>query len=599
MLKELTLLCTLLVVVYTIPSYYPEPASFWNEFGVPDKYEPVTFSVALYQRNMEEFKARVLQITNPKSPLYTHYMTKEEVYDMIAPPIEDSERVANYFRSSCEGIKIKNHRDMLRIIAPVHCVETIFDIKMKVYKHIKNDVKIIRKDVSLPNIKVPIEIKEDVELITGISVFPIPRLSKEVPTPGSKVKTSEDKVDATYGFIIPEHIRDVYNIPVGTAVKNSQTTQAAIEFLPVAAPLVSDYKSFAQLADEVYTPYTCVGPVTQGDDGESTLDVQYLYTLAPGATNFYVTISDGWVYGMANTLFTMSNPAQVNSVSYGWPEAGSCQSDITGSNCTGIDSQQFVGKSENELSKVASLGISVIVASQDEGAPSEANENCGLDNTQPVWPIYPSSSAWVTAVSATTIIEEPVSTNVGALPPICNQGYPCANGTFEQPCMSNNTYFSWTTGGGFSNYTTRPSWQNTAVTQYLNSGSILPPTQFFWPNNRAYPEISAVGSRILIVINGGLSVTAGTSASTPIISAIITLLNDARISAGKKPLGFFNQALYQAPTNAFQIINEGNNKCTIGVCCEYGYGNNNGYSAVNGLGTPNFQNLLSYVLSLQ
>jgi len=552
-----------------------------------------------FQRNVDQFKAKVLEISNPQSPLYTHYMTREEVYDMIAPPIEDSERVANYFRSACEGIKIKNHRDMLRITAPVNCVETIFDIKMKAYKHVENDVRIIRKDVSLPNIKVPVEIKEDIELITGISVFPIPRLHKEVPRPGTKVITSEDRVDATYGFIIPQHVRDVYNIPAGTSVKNKQTSQAAIEFLPVAAPLLSDYQTFAQQADETYTPYTCIGPVTEGDDGESTLDIQYLYTLAPGATNYYITISDGWIYGMANTLFTMNNPALVNSVSYGWPEAGSCQSDITGANCTGIDSKEYVGRAENELSKVASLGISVIVASQDEGAPSEANEDCSLDSTQPVWPIYPSSSAWVTAVSATTILEEPVSTRVSALPPICNEGYPCANGTFEQPCMCNNTYYQWTTGGGFSNYTTRPSWQNTAVTQYLNSGSILPPTQLFWPTNRAYPDVSAVGSRILIIIGGGISVTAGTSASTPIFSAVVTLLNDARISANKKALGFFNQALYQATANSFQVINEGNNKCTIGVCCEYGYGNNNGYSAVNGLGTPNFQNLLAYVLSLK
>jgi len=310
---------------------------------------------------------------------------------------------------------------------------------------------------------------------------------------------------------------------------------------------------------------------------------------------------------MAVQLFSMTNPAtpQVNSVSYGWPEAGSCQSDITGANCTGIDSQEYVGRSENELSKLAANGISIIVASQDEGAPSEANEGCSLDSTQPVWPIYPSSSAWVTAVSATTIFDSATRRGTRAkvgqagYPPICNANYPCDTGTFQQPCMTNNTYYTWTTGGGFSNYTARPSWQVTKASQYLSSGAILPPAKFYWPTNRIYPDVSAVGSRILIVIGGAISVTAGTSASTPIFSAITTLLNDARVSAGKKPLGFLNQILYQAPANAFTIINEGNNKCTIGQCCKYGYGNTNGYSAVNGLGTPVFNNLLAYALSLQ
>jgi len=443
-------------------------------------------------------------------------------------------------------------------------------------------------------------------MISGLSAFPIPRSAKAKQI--EQFVSSEPGIpDATFGYICPQVVRLTYQIPNGTVVKNTASiTQAAIEFIPVAAPEKSDFTRFAKLADEHDETYTTIGPVTGGDDGESTLDVQYLFTLAPGATNYYISISEGWIYEMAVSLFSMKNPAtpQVNSVSYGWPEAGSCQSDITGANCTGIDSQQYVGRSENELAKLASNGISVVVASQDEGAPSEANEGCSLDNTQPVWPIYPSSSAWVTSVSATTIFDSAArrgnTPEVGqaGYPPICNADYPCATGTFQQPCMPNNTYYTWTTGGGFSNYTSRPSWQATDASQYLSSGAILPPTKFFWPNNRVYPDVSAVGSRILIVISGAISVTAGTSASTPIFAAIVTLLNDARVSAGKKPLGFLNQLLYQAPANAFTIINEGNNKCTIGTCCKYGYGNTNGYSAVNGLGTPIFANLLTYALSL-
>lgn len=33
---------------------------------------------------------------------------------------------------------------------------------------------------------------------------------------------------------------------------------------------------------------------------------------------------EGWVYGMASELFSMTEPPLVNSVSYGWPEALSC-----------------------------------------------------------------------------------------------------------------------------------------------------------------------------------------------------------------------------------------------------------------------------------
>jgi len=38
----------------------------------------------------------------------------------------------------------------------------------------------------------------------------------------------------------------------------------------------------------------------------------------------------------------------------------------------------------------------------------------------------------------------------------------------------------------------------------------------------------------------------GTSASAPIFAGVVTLLNDARLNAGKSPLGFLNPMLYKA-----------------------------------------------------
>lgn len=37
--------------------------------------------------------------------------------------------------------------------------------------------------------------------------------------------------------------------------------------------------------------------------------------------------------------------------------------------------------------------------------------------------------------------------------------------------------------------------------------------------------------------NGSISIDSGTSGATPTVASIITLVNDARISAGKKPVG--------------------------------------------------------------
>lgn len=56
-------------------------------------------------------------------------------------------------------------------------------------------------------------------------------------------------------------------------------------------------------------------------------------------------------------------------------------------------------------------------------------------------------------------------------------------------------------------------------------------------------DISANGANYVVPIGGAYYRVFGTSASSPVVGAIITLLNDARITIGKKPLGFLNPVL--------------------------------------------------------
>jgi tripeptidyl-peptidase-1 len=270
-----------------------------------------------------------------------------------------------------------------------------------------------------------------------------------------------------------------------------------------------------------------------------------------------------------------------------------------------VDTEQYVNRSNTEFMKTNTKRVSFVICAQDEGAPSEANIDCHLDSSsQPLFAIYPCSSPYVTCVSATTIGPETTSTQVSQVeqveytpPPICSS-YPCAQSDHEVPCEVNNTYYDYTTGGGFSYWATRPSYQETVVDAYLKSNALLPPTsKFTSPNNRGYPDISATGARILIY-DGGVSVTEGTSAATPIVAAVIGLLNDQRLSNGKNPLGFLNPLLYKMPANCFHDITTGANKCTISQCCKYGYGAVTGWDAVTGLGTPDYTNMLAYIKTL-
>ena len=112
--------------------------------------------------------------------------------------------------------------------------------------------------------------------------------------------------------------------------------------------------------------------------------------------------------------------------------------------------------------------------------------------------------------------------------------------------------------------------------------------------------MSAIGHNLLVVVGGAVEPVGGTSASTPIFSAVMALLNSAQIQLTGKPLGFLNPFLYQMHANnpaTFQDVTVGDNKCTEQGCaatCE-GFECAPGWDPVTGLGTPNYAAMLAYV----
>ena len=113
--------------------------------------------------------------------------------------------------------------------------------------------------------------------------------------------------------------------------------------------------------------------------------------------------------------------------------------------------------------------------------------------------------------------------------------------------------------GGFSNIFAQPSYQASAVSGYLsalgstNSGK-------FNKTGRAFPDVSAQGENVEIVVSGSFGLVDGTSCSSPIFASVIALLNDERAAAGKAPLGFLNPFLYSsAGAAALNDVTTGDN----------------------------------------
>lgn len=67
----------------------------------------------------------------------------------------------------------------------------------------------------------------------------------------------------------------------------------------------------------------------------------------------------------------------------------------------------------------------------------------------------------------------------------------------------------------------------------------------------------------LTYINGTASPNGGTSAAAPVVAAIIALLNDARLRAGKPAMGFINPFLYGV-ASAAEALNDIVNGTALG-----------------------------------
>lgn len=110
--------------------------------------------------------------------------------------------------------------------------------------------------------------------------------------------------------------------------------------------------------------------------------------------------------------------------------------------------------------------------------------------------------------------------------------------------------------GGFSNLFAQPAYQATAVAGFLadqGSGN----AGLFNPRGRAYPDVSALGAQIQVIVSGSVLSVLGTSASAPIFAACISLINDALLTNGKSPMGFLNNFLYSSAASTFTDIVSG------------------------------------------
>ena len=237
----------------------------------------------------------------------------------------------------------------------------------------------------------------------------------------------------------------------------------------------------------------------------------------------------------------------------------------------------------NEFLKLGLQGVSFLFASGDTGVGQYPNKYGGFDGPTGCLgpdlnvfnPTWPNTCPYVTAVGATKVY--PGHSVFDAMPE--SAVYDPAGHPYS---------VNYSSGGGFSNVYAAPSYQKSAIATYFAehdpglphySGLAQVTSDLYaLPNvtalagssggiynriGRGVPDVAANGDNIASYTAGKFSLSGGTSAATPIFASIVNRINEERLRAGKKTVGFLNPTLYSHPEVLNDIVN-GTNKACLG-----------------------------------
>jgi tripeptidyl-peptidase-1 len=576
----------------------------WSMFGSADLSTELGFTIGLHTQNQAELEELFVKATDPASDDYLNYLSTSEINARFGANEEDVQTVISWLVANGVNVdQIKPVHGAIRVVTTAAVAQDLFSTQMKAFRHTKTGRTVVRAwgKYSLPD-----EIHQLVEIVTGISSFPIPGKS---PFKTPKADPTSDVIrspDATE-LVVPQTVMGMYRIRAQTP-GSATVSQGVIEYEQQYFSN-TDTATFAK--DVGYTTSnTTIAPISDdhivGKNSqtspqiEASLDVQFISSVNLEAVQwFWIEDGTGWLYEFGTHILNVTAPPQVTSTSYGWWEGDQCAIDGTECQVLGVDSYGYAAAVNKLFQKIGMAGVSLLVASGDSGANGRTDEFCSAKQLRPE---FPAASPFVTTVGATQIMNATYSRFNGA--PICaTSAYSCIENGIEVAVSLPKAGF--TSGGGFSNVSgaTRPSWQADAVSAYLASGVKLPPAAYYKGNGRGEPDVAAVGHNGLTVTGGGGEPVGGTSMSSPIFAAVASLLNAIAFTKTGNSLGFLNPLLYTmqaACPDCFTDITVGDNICPEDGCestCQ-GFYAAKGWDPVTGLGTPIVNKMEAYVTGL-
>jgi len=477
----------------------------------------VTFVLKHDPQARERLHNILMTVSDPRQESYGEWLSIEDVTEIMQVSQAKLDVVSNFLASFGVQGEILTNRDMIEATISIGNLERMLNTEFRTFQKDGETIYRVTKPYFLPA-----AVAEVVSYVDPVLRFPTaePRILRV----GANGNWPDHCGASCTGKITPWVIQQQYGVDAPPAKPTGNSSVAVAEFQGQQY----DYADLNKFADSCSLSQYKVNLVGENSEAhcslyseacvESLLDIEYLASLTQP-----IPLSDYYssTYSILDWAKQVDADAQaplVHSVSYGNDEVQQTSDD-------------YIFSVNDEFMKITSRGITVIFASGDQGVWGRSGTGTGHFN-----PDFPASSPYILAVGGSDLS----TTSIG-----------------PETCCSDS-------GGGFSNYFSRPSYQDNAVSTYFKTAS-LPNSALYNATGRGYPDVSAIfGLNIpyCIVADGKYYGVAGTSASSPVVASMIGLLNDVRLKKGSPPLGFANPLIYQlAASNpeAFNDITTGKN----------------------------------------
>jgi subtilase family serine protease len=517
---------------------------------------------------------------NPTSPRFRQWITPQQFADAYGLSTEMVDAVRNWLGSA--GIAVREvapSRNRISFDATAAQAQQLFSVEIHRYQ-LNDEVHYANSAEPM----VPQSLSGSLVGIRGLNDFKLkPRSVRNRRLIQLPVEPSFTSSISGSNFLTPDDFATIYDVKAlynggidGTGQKVAIAGQTDIKLTDIEA-----FRTAAGLPkNDPQVILDGTDPGTSTDDmTEADLDVEWSGGIAKGATVLYVNSSNvlnSFEYAITNNL------APVLAISYGTCEAGYTSSDV----------QSLVAMTQQANAQ----GMTLTASSGDSGA-ADCEAAKSTTATTGLSVDVPASIPNVTGVGGTRFVE---GSNT-------SQYWSATNNSSNGSALSYIPEEAWNdtaadkmlaaSGGGISTLFAKPSWQS-GIGVPADGQRDVPDVAFSASADHDGYLYCSNGSCVTGFrdANNNLSVVGGTSAGSPSMAGIVTLLNQ---KIGSR-LGNVNPTLYTiaaSSSTAFHDVTTGNNMvpCTTGSknCTggSLGYSAGVGYDQVTGLGSVDVFNL--------